>query len=100
RFPPAIRDLAFVVAETVPAGAVLSEIDALRRSEPALEALQEVELFDEYRGKGLENKEKSLAFRVRMQDTRRTLADAEVDAAMKAIVDRLARTHGARLRSS
>jgi phenylalanyl-tRNA synthetase beta chain len=58
-----------------------------------------VRLFDEYRGKGLENKEKSLAFRFWMQDTQRTLADAEVDAAVRVIVAALQETLGARLRS-
>jgi phenylalanyl-tRNA synthetase beta chain len=100
RFPPAIRDLAFVLAETVPAAAVLAEIEAMRASEPLLEPLRNVRLFDEYRGKGLENKEKSLAFRFWMQDTRRTLEDAEVDSAMRAVAARLGQTLGARLRSS
>jgi phenylalanyl-tRNA synthetase beta chain len=100
RFPPAIRDLAFVVPEAVQVAGVLSEIHALRGSEPSLAALQDVRLFDEYRGKGLENKEKSLAFRFWMQDTQRTLSDAEVDSAMKAVAARLADSHGARLRSS
>jgi phenylalanyl-tRNA synthetase beta chain len=100
RFPPAVRDLALVLADSVPAAEVLAEIDALRRSEPALSALRNVRLFDEYRGKGLENKEKSLAIRFWMQDTQRTLEDAEVDSAMKSIVTRLGHTHGARLRSS
>ena len=100
RFPPAIRDLAFVLPESVPAAAVLADIDALRRAEPVLEVLQDVRLFDEYRGKGLENKEKSLAFRFWLQDTQRTLEDAEVDSAMRAITVRLGETRGARLRSS
>jgi phenylalanyl-tRNA synthetase beta chain len=100
RFPPAIRDLAFVLPESIPAAAVQREIDSLRASEPALAALRDVRLFDEYRGKGLENKEKSLAFRFWMQDTQRTLSDSEVEAAMRAIVNRIAQTHGARLRSS
>ncbi|MCD6679712.1 MAG: hypothetical protein LT102_03500, partial [Burkholderiaceae bacterium] len=55
--------------------------------------------FDEYRGKGLENKEKSLAFRLWMQDTRRTLSEAEAAEAVEAIVSRLTRSVGARLRS-
>ncbi|MFM1989595.1 MAG: Phenylalanine--tRNA ligase beta subunit [Pseudomonadota bacterium] len=100
RFPPAIRDLAFVLPEGVPAAELLADIDALRRSDTLLKSLQDVRLFDEYRGKGLENKEKSLAFRFWMQDTQRTLEDAEVDAAMRAITARLGETRGARLRSS
>nr|MCU0258421.1 phenylalanine--tRNA ligase subunit beta [Solirubrobacteraceae bacterium] len=100
RFPPAIRDLAFVLPEHVPAADVLADIEALRRSEPSLAPLRNVRLFDEYRGKGLENKEKSLAIRFWMQDTQRTLEDAEVDSAMRAIVTGLGQTRGARLRSS
>jgi phenylalanyl-tRNA synthetase beta chain len=100
RVPPAIRDLALVLPESVRAAEVLADIEALRRSEPALAALRNVRLFDEYRGKGLENKEKSLAIRFWMQDTQRTLEDAEVESAMKAIVTRLGQTRGARLRSS
>ncbi|MFO0231878.1 MAG: phenylalanine--tRNA ligase subunit beta, partial [Burkholderiales bacterium] len=100
RFPPAIRDLAFVLSEEVPAAAVLADIEALRAAEPALAPLRNVRLFDEYRGKGLENKEKSLAIRFWMQDTQRTLEDAEIDSAMRSIVTRLGQTRGARLRSS
>ena len=100
RFPPAIRDLALVLPESVPAATVLGEIAALQRVEPTLAALRDVRLFDEYRGKGLENKEKSLAIRFWMQDTRRTLEDAEVDAAMQAILSRLGQACGARLRST
>jgi phenylalanyl-tRNA synthetase beta chain len=100
RFPPAIRDLALVLPDTVAAAEVLADIEDLRRCEPALTALRNLRLFDEYRGKGLENKEKSLAIRFWMQDTHRTLEDAEIDSAMKAIVTRLGETRGARLRSS
>ena len=34
--------------------------------------VQDIVLFDEYRGKGLENDEKSLAFRFSLQDTQNT----------------------------
>jgi phenylalanyl-tRNA synthetase beta chain len=99
KFPPAIRDVAVVVQIDCAAARVLAEIDAAIAHEAAAGIVKNVELFDEYRGKGLENKEKSLAFRLWMQDTRRTLSDAEAAAAVDAIVARLARTLGARLRS-
>ena len=67
--------------------------------QPAGELVQNVRLFDEYRGKGLENKEKSLAFRFWMQDTRRTLNDQEVAHLLDAVVARLADRLGARLRA-
>ncbi|RIK97910.1 MAG: phenylalanine--tRNA ligase subunit beta [Burkholderiales bacterium] len=99
RFPPIVRDLAVVVDAELPAARVLAEIDQARASEPVAGVVRNVRLFDEYRGKGLENKEKSLAFRLWMQDTRRTLSEAEAAEAVEAIVSRLTRSVGARLRS-
>jgi phenylalanyl-tRNA synthetase beta chain len=99
KLPPVIRDVALVVQADCAAARVLAEIDAAIAAEAAAAIVKNVELFDEYRGKGLENKEKSLAFRLWMQDTRRTLSEAEAAAAVDAIVARLARTLDARLRS-
>ncbi|HEY0878478.1 MAG TPA: phenylalanine--tRNA ligase subunit beta, partial [Zeimonas sp.] len=99
RFPPVVRDLAVVVDADLPAAKVLAEIDQARAQAPAAAVVRNVRLFDEYRGKGLENKEKSLAFRLWMQDTRRTLSEAEAAEAVEAIVSRLTRSIGARLRS-
>jgi phenylalanyl-tRNA synthetase beta chain len=100
RFPVVVRDLAFVVSQSVSAAELLREIETVAGDDSALAMLRNVKIFDEYRGKGLENKEKSLAFRFRMQDTRMTLSDAQADAAMAAVVARLAASHGARLRSA
>jgi phenylalanyl-tRNA synthetase beta chain len=94
RFPPVIRDLAVVVAESAPAQALL---DALERSRPA--AVQEIRLFDVYRGKGIPAGLKSLAFRVVMQDTAKTLTDGEADAAMAQLTQVLAAKFGAKLRA-
>lgn len=99
RFPPAVRDLAVVLAEDVPAGVVLNEIRALIAASPELASVKHVGLFDQYRGKGLENKEKSLAFRLWMQHTDRTLSDEEVDAIVARILARLTEGFGARLRA-
>ena len=98
RFPPAIRDLAVVLDEQVPAGRVLEEIRSLAARDTALACVKHINLFDQYRGKGLENKEKSLAFRVWMQHTDRTLSDEEVDAVIARILDHLVQVFGARLR--
>ena len=74
RMPTLRRDLAFVVDEKLAAGPVLQ---ALRAAAPA--CVLEIEVFDQYRGKGIEDGKKSLAFRVVMQETTRTLTDAEVE---------------------
>jgi len=94
RFPPVIRDLAVLVPEAATAQALLDELE---RSPPA--AVQAIRLFDEYRGKGIEKGLKSLAFRVVMQDTAKTLTDGEADAAMVQLTQVLAAKFGARLRA-
>ena len=98
KFPPVIRDLALVVADSVPAAEVIAAIRSAALAEPVARNVKYVKLFDEYRGKGLENKEKSLALRIWMQDTDRTLDEAQVTQAMQAIVARVAAELGARLR--
>jgi phenylalanyl-tRNA synthetase beta chain len=94
RFPAVMRDLALVVAEDLPAGQLL---EGLRRCAPAI--VVSVELFDLYIGEGIEAGRKSLAFRVVMQDTRRTLADAEVDAALAVMIGNAEQEYAARLRA-
>ncbi len=74
RMPMVRRDLAVLVDEKLPAGVILG---AIRDAIPA--CVREVEIFDQYRGKGVEPGRKSLAFRIVMQDTARTLTDAEVE---------------------
>ena len=78
--PAVRRDYAFLVAETTPAGAILASV---RGRVPAF--VREVEVFDQYRGKGVEPGQKSLALRIVMQDTDRTLTDSEVEAVMASV---------------
>ena len=68
RFPAVIRDLALVVPQSQALEPLLA---ALRAAAPAI--VHAVALFDVYHGKGLGESEKSLAFRIVMQDTQRTL---------------------------
>ena len=99
RFPPVQRDIAWVVPSELSAQSVREEIDRALAAQPLGGLVTNVRLFDEYRGKGLENKEKSLAFRFWMQDTQRTLNDAEVAQLMDGIVSWMGERLGVRLRS-
>ncbi|MBA3476987.1 MAG: phenylalanine--tRNA ligase subunit beta [Lautropia sp.] len=99
KYPPAIRDLAVIVEDQVLAGELLRQILRYAKLETTTACIRNVKLFDEYRGKGLETKEKSLAFRFWMQDTDRTLSDSEVDAAVASVLQYLVSSHGARLRA-
>lgn len=93
RFPAAVRDLALIVAEDVPARQVMG----ILRSSPLL---TEVTLFDLYRGRPIPPGHKSLAFRLRFQSPERTLTDEEVDRAQQQLLERLGREVGAVLRSA
>lgn len=99
RFPGATRDLALVVKQQVAAQEILDAFAAEVQSNPAGGIVQAVVLFDEYRGKGLETDEKSLAFRFSLQDTQSTLQDEAVDAIMAALAEAAKQKHGARLRA-
>lgn len=94
RFPVVSRDLALIVDQSVTSAELLA---ALRRDSAAI--VQSVELFDMYQGKGVPEGKKSLAFRVLMQDTQRTLEDQEVDAAVSAMVAQAEQAVGAKLRA-
>jgi phenylalanyl-tRNA synthetase beta chain len=99
RFPAVVRDIALVVKQQVPAQDLIDAFIVEKQANPACRILQAIVLFDEYRGKGLENDEKSLAFRFTLQDTQTTLHDNNVDAAMNAFVAAASKKHGAKLRA-
>lgn len=94
RYPAVVRDLALVVAQDLSAEALLT---GLRAAAPGI--VQDIRLFDLYHGKGIDPDKKSLAFRVVMQDTERTLADSEVDAALAEMLETAQRDFGGKLRS-
>jgi phenylalanyl-tRNA synthetase beta chain len=78
---------------------VLDAFSAAIEANPAGKLVQAVVLFDEYRGKGLEADEKSLAFRFSLQDTQSTLQDDAVEALMGALVESAKEKHSAKLRA-
>lgn len=71
RFPSSDIDLAFVLADDVPA---VNLQRALRQV--AGKRLVAIDLFDVYRGKGVVEGSRSLAFRLRLQESEGTLTDA------------------------
>ena len=73
RYPSSDFDLALVVSDTIPA----ERIDkAIRQACGAL--LVDLALFDHYRGQGVPDGSRSLAYRLRLQAHDRTLGDAEL----------------------
>ncbi len=99
KFPAVTRDLALVVPQSTPAQDLIDSFLAEKKTNAGCGILQAIVLFDEYRGKGLEIDEKSLAFRFTLQDTQTTLQDDKVDAAMAAFIAVVNKKHGAKLRT-
>lgn len=93
KFQPVRRDLAFSIDEMTP---VQDLIDALMRSRSPI--IDDISVFDLYRGEKIEKGKKGLAFRVLLQDTQKTLTDAEVDAAIAGLLKVLEQEFGAKLR--
>lgn len=93
RFPPVRRDLAAVFDESIPYQDI---IDTLRAHEPPIVA--DIRLFDVYRGGDVGKGKKSLAFMVLLQDTQKTLTDAEVETAVAQLREVLQRQFNAKLR--
>ncbi len=93
KFPSSDVDLAFVVPDSVPAAAVEA---TLRRA--GGDRLVRLELFDVYRGPGVEAGARSLAFRLRLQAADHTLTDAEIAEIRSACIAAVEKAHGARLR--
>ena len=93
RFPAVTRDIALVMNESVEAGPLM---DAIRSAGGKL--LEDVTLFDIYRGEKLGADKKSIAFALSFRAADRTLTDAEINAALDKILTACARDFGAELR--
>ena len=93
RYPSSDIDLAFVVDDAFPADAVT---EVLRVT--ADDLLESVRLFDVYRGPGIEEGRRSLAFRLRFVSPLRTLTDEEVGDLRARCIEAVEQRFGAVLR--
>jgi phenylalanyl-tRNA synthetase beta chain len=93
RFPSSDIDLALVVEDRVPADAVAEALGAA-----AGDLLESVALFDVYRGPGIAEGRRSLAFRLRFCSLDHTLTDDEVGELRARCIEAAAREFGATLR--
>ncbi|NOS87660.1 MAG: phenylalanine--tRNA ligase subunit beta [Methylococcaceae bacterium] len=93
KYPSVRRDLALIVAEDV----LVSElVECIKASGGA--NLQEVNVFDIYRGKGVDDGHKSVALSLILQDDTQTLTDTEIDATVSGLLNQLTTKMNAKLR--
>ena len=93
KYPAITRDLALVCDESVTAGELVDIITAAGGS-----ILESVKLFDVYRGKGVEDGKKSMAYNIVLRAADHTLKDNEAEDAVAKILRKL-EAAGATLRS-
>jgi phenylalanyl-tRNA synthetase beta chain len=93
KFPSIRRDIAVIVDDSVTSAQVLERVRNV-----AGNLLVNLELFDQYRGKGIDSGRKSLAVALTLQDSSRTLKEIEVEEVIQRVVAELETKLGAQLR--
>ncbi len=91
---PVRRDFAFILADTVPAGAL---IRAVTGADKAL--IKAVHVFDVYRGAGIAEGQKSVAVEVTWQPRDETLKDDQIEALSRAVIAAVESATGGILRA-
>ena len=103
RVPAVTRDIALVVRQDVAVQDLVDTFEKTAVGTPWQRYLQGVVLFDEFRPKAataaIGAQEKSLAFRITLQDTDSTLLDDIVEAATQQLIRAAGDAFGARLRA-
>ena len=94
RFPSVERDLAIVVDEAFPAQRIVGWVKELNHS-----LIEDVQVFDQYRGSPVPEGKKSLAYTISYRAEDRTLTDAEVNQLHHELAARIGDVFGAKLRS-
>jgi phenylalanyl-tRNA synthetase beta chain len=94
KFPSIRRDLALVVDANVSAESLTKAARAA-----AGDILQQVLVFDVYRGEGVDSRRKSIGLGLILQDASRTLTDEDADQRMRSVMQQLEREFGATIRT-
>ena len=93
KFPAVRRDISVVVAEEIEAATILALCH-----DAAGELLRDLQLFDVFRGQGIDSDKKSLALGLIFQASSRTLTEDEIETSVQRVIKRLAKDLGATLR--
>jgi phenylalanyl-tRNA synthetase beta chain len=73
RFPDSTRDIALLAPDELPVESILRSVQSVKAQE-----IENIEVFDLYRGQGIPEGSKSIAIRIRYRSYERTLTDEEI----------------------
>ncbi len=93
RYPAVYRDISMIVSRKEESGSILRLI-----REEGKNLVESVQIFDSYEGKNMDRNEKALGFRVCYRSTEGTLDGTTVNELHEAIIARIRRDTGGRLR--
>ncbi|AOT07610.1 phenylalanine--tRNA ligase subunit beta [Pseudoalteromonas luteoviolacea] len=93
KFPSNRRDIAILVADDVKIGDILESIEKVGGNQ-----LVDLNLFDVYKGKGIEPDYKSLAIALTLQNVDKTLEEKDINEVVDRVVAELAKQFNASLR--
>ncbi len=93
KYPSVRRDIALLVKEEIAVSEIINCIKGC-----AEQTLQDIVIFDIYRGKGVEEGSKSVALSLIIQDFSQTLTDSEIDAIFSRLLETLTTKISAKLR--
>ncbi len=93
KYPSVQRDIAIIVDEDISSAEIVDVIDSFKS-----EFIENVELFDYYKGKNIPQNKKSLAFRIIYRSDERTLTDSEVESIHHSLVKYIVQNTGGELR--
>jgi phenylalanyl-tRNA synthetase beta chain len=83
-FPAIERDIALIADDETECGTIISTIE-----KAGVKTLESVKVFDVYKGKGVEDGKKSVAFRLTLRHAEKTLNDEDADKAIEKILKKL-----------
>ncbi len=95
KYPHIDRDVALIVDESIPSSRIMDLMRSYRS-----ELIEEISIFDFYKGKNIPEGKKSLAFSIRYRAKDRTLTDSEIEDLHKNLVEHVIKETGSIVRGA
>ena len=93
KFPSSSRDLAFIINKNISSSSIESVVKS-----SAGKFFKDIEIFDVYEGKGIDDDKKSIAISVSWQSMKQTLLDSDIDVSVERIVNSIKKELSGELR--